>query len=290
MSVFAYKVFAAIVEEKSFGKAARVMNITPSAISHCISRLEEQLGLTLFTRDRTGAELTEDGKRLLPLMRDVLKSDERLQQEAALTKGLETGAVCIGMFNSVCIEYIPELARTFREKHPNIEINICQGGYDDILGWLRNNVVDMAFASLTDYGDNQAVPLFRDRMMCVTHKSFKPRNPGYVTPEDIRGQKIVYQCDGDNVDVNACLAEHGITISSRFSVDSDHAMITLVEADLGMCIIPELVYKPFKGEFAVYPLEPAAYRTVVLATPKNRPLSAAAREMHEHIISMLKVI
>lgn len=80
MSIFAYRVFAAVVEQKSFAAAARQLHMTPSAVSHSISTLEGKMGVGLFQRAREGARLTREGEEILCQVLDVLNAEERLSQ------------------------------------------------------------------------------------------------------------------------------------------------------------------------------------------------------------------
>ncbi len=290
MSIFAYKVFIAVVEEQSFVQAANIMHLTPSGVSHCISKLEEQCRLKLFARCRTGAQLTADGKRLVPYIRDILRAEERLQQEIAGTNGLEFGSVCIGTFNSVCIRFIPEIIKSFHRIHPNIEINVCQGGYSDTLEWLKTGLADISFISMSMVGDAKIEPLFRDRIMCVTPKSFRPKNESYVEVSELAAANLVYQHDGNDSDSNALLSRHGISVSSRFSVESDQALIALVAGGMGVSLMPELLLKPPPEHVSVYPLKPEFYRTIGLAVASFRPLSIAAQSLYDHIVELYKDI
>ena len=78
-----YAVFVKTVELSSLTKAAEELGLTQSGVSHIIAALESDLGLTLLRRTRTGAHLTADGERLLPIIREIVRQDERLHREAA---------------------------------------------------------------------------------------------------------------------------------------------------------------------------------------------------------------
>lgn len=64
MANFSYEIFAQVVTTKNFGQAAKILNVTPSAVSHAISQLENELGFPLFIRNRTGVEITPDGQQI----------------------------------------------------------------------------------------------------------------------------------------------------------------------------------------------------------------------------------
>ncbi len=284
MSISAYRMFAAVAEHRSFVAAAEELYLTPSAISHSIAKLEEALGLTLFLRTRAGTVLTTDGEMLLPSVLDVLKAEELLNQNVANIKGLEYGKVGIGTFDSVCVNFMPDIVRSFRASHTGIEIGVYQGGYDDILNWLYAGYADLGFISRTVLRDDlDTTPLFEDSMVCLTAREFRPANGTSITAKDVRNQKIIYQSNGYEAETEAILRRFGKGEPSRFSVASDQSNIALVEAGLGICFMPRLVLARITYNAAVYPVSPPSKRSVVLATVKNRPLSSAAAKMRDHI-------
>ncbi|MCC8166995.1 MAG: LysR family transcriptional regulator [Planctomycetes bacterium] len=286
MSINNYRIFAAVVELKSFVEAANRLFLTPSAISHSITKLEESLGLTLFHRTRAGTVLTDDGKMVLPAIMEVLNAEERLYQTVGDIKGVERGTVGVATFDSVCINYIPKIVRTFRALHANINIGVYQGGYDDVVGWLRSGYADMGFiSSIVPHDDMDTIPLFEERMVCLTGRDFEPANGKSITAQDVRSQNIIYQQNGYDAEAEVILRRFGVAEPSRYAVASDQANIALVESGLGICFMPELVLRQIPHNAAVYPTKPAFTRSVVLATMKNRPLSSAHEAMRDHIVS-----
>ncbi len=289
MSIPTYRIFAAVVEHKSFVEAANRLFLTPSAISHSITKLEESLGLVLFHRTRVGAALTADGEMLLPSVMEILGAEERLNQNVADIKGIARGSVAVATFDSVCVNYFPPILRSFRAQHPNIEIGVYQGGYDNIIGWLRSGQADLGFISRTVLQDDlDTVPLFEESMVCLTSRDFIPANKHSITAADVRRQEIIYQHNGYDAEAEAILRRFGVRGPSRFSVTSDQANIALVESGMGICFMPELVLRQIPHNAAIYPIRPAFQRAVVLATVKNRPLASAHAAMRDHIVAFFR--
>lgn len=81
MTLFSYKVFVTIVEHMNFRKAAEELNLTPSAVSHCVSGMEEELGFPLFIRKNNKISLTGDAKALLPYIKQLLLSENAVNQQ-----------------------------------------------------------------------------------------------------------------------------------------------------------------------------------------------------------------
>ena len=95
MTLFSYEIFDAVARQGSFNKAAQQLHLTPSAISHAIAVMEEELGFALFNRGKNGVSMTSYGASLYPSIRDVLNSDEALKQSIARLNGLEKGILYI---------------------------------------------------------------------------------------------------------------------------------------------------------------------------------------------------
>ena len=123
---FPTKFFDAVARQGSFNKAAQQLHLTPSAISHAIAVMEEELGFALFNRGKNGVSMTSYGASLYPSIRDVLNSDEALKQSIARLNGLEKGKVKLGVFNSVCASLLPGLLKSFAAHYPQIEIEVYQ--------------------------------------------------------------------------------------------------------------------------------------------------------------------
>ena len=81
MTLLTFEVFKTIADVGSFHKAADILGLTPSAISHAISSMENELGFSVLTRSKAGVSLTNYGEQLLPYVNAVLNCDESLKQE-----------------------------------------------------------------------------------------------------------------------------------------------------------------------------------------------------------------
>ena len=113
MTLLTYQIFKTVSEAGSFHKAADLLGLTPSAISHAVSGMEKELGFSVFTRGKSGVNLTSSGSRLLPYINAVLNSDESLQQAVSEMNGLKQGTVKVGAFSSVCTNWIPDIITSF---------------------------------------------------------------------------------------------------------------------------------------------------------------------------------
>ena len=162
-----YLALLRVLECNSFSDAARVMGYTQSAVSQMIKALEEELGVTLLLRSRTGVTLTREGELLLPYIRDVANAHRMLSEQAANFHGLQSGTIRIGTFTSVSSRLLPPVMKAFKEAHPNLRFELHQGVYSEIEEWVRTGVVDFGFTDASRVTPFVCEPVFRDTMLAV---------------------------------------------------------------------------------------------------------------------------
>ncbi len=288
MSVNSYKVFAEVAKNGSFIRAAQALNLTPSAVSHSILSLEEDLGFPLFRRNRSGITLTQEGEAMLVHVRSIMNSERLMMEEAAEINGLERGSVTLGAFSSVCISWVPELVRTFQQAHRQIQVHVMQGDYADILTWVKEGEVDMAFETLPAADNMLAEPLHQDPLCCVLPRDMAAAHDGYITAEELRDLPLILQRTGYNFDTVAYTKKAKLSVSSNFFVEDDQSIAAMVQAGLGASLMPALTIGNMNYDVKILPLVPEFHRTIGLIRQKKTPLSPASRLLHDHILAFVK--
>lgn len=291
MTLLSYQILKAVADIGSFYKAAEVLGLTPSAVSHSIATLEKELGFAVLVRSKTGVTLTNYGEQLLPFVNVVLNSDESLQQEISELNGLKKGKVKLGVFSSVCTNWLPDILNSFQGKYPAIEIEVFQGTYDDVVYWLKNGVVDLGFLSVSSAKDIPIEPLYEDPLVCVLPKGTieKPRQEG-VTIDDMRNHRFVTQRECTDADIQNFLKENSLSIQSSYHVVDDLSTVALVEKGFGICLMPQLVMNDIPYDVDCYPVYPKASRIIGIAAMNPLFLAPAVRSLYQHIVEKYKKI
>lgn len=285
MTLLTYQVFKTVADIGSFHKAADILGLTPSAISHAISSMETELGFSVMTRGKNGIALTNYGEHLLPYVNAVLNSDESLQQVIAEMNGLRTGKVKIGVFSSVCTNWLPDILRSFQEKYAEITIEVFQGTYDEVAYWIKNGVVDLGFLSVSSAKDIPIEPLYCDPLLCVLPKGLRSReDDSPVTIEEMREHQFVTQRECTDADIQNFLKENHLRIQSHYHVVDDLSTVRLVEKGFGICLMPALVMQDIPYQVDVYPIEPDACRIIGIAAMNPNFMAPAVRTMYNHIL------
>lgn len=292
MTLLSYQVFQTVVGQGSFQKAAEILNLTPSAVSHAIASMEQELGFSLFTRNKAGVALTNYGEHLLPYVNAVLNSDESLQQAIAGLNGLKMGNVKVGCFSSVCTNWMTDIIHSFHQRYPDINIELYQGTYADVSYWIKNGIVDIGFLSLSSAGDLPIEPLYRDPLLCVVPKDYRKReDTPYMTPDEMKDQVFVSQMETTDADIAIFMKQNGLgNVRMDYHVVDDLSTIALVAAGLGICIMPELVMNDIPYEVHRYPMMPEAYRVIGISALNSNFLAPAVKMLYQHVIEKYKII
>jgi DNA-binding transcriptional LysR family regulator len=287
MTLLTYQVFKTVADIGSFRKAADILGLTPSAISHAISSMEAELGFSVLTRNKNGVTLTNYGEHLLPYVNAVLNSDESLHQFIAQTNGLKTGKVKIGVFSSVCTNWLPDIMSSFEEKYPGIKIEVYQGSYDEVAFWIKNGVVDLGFLSVSSAGDIPIEPLCEDPLLCVLPKDMRPQGE-YIEIDEMRGHSFVTQRECTDADIQNFLKENNLTVQSSYHVVDDLSTVKLVEKGFGICLMPKLCMNDIPYDVNIYPLRGNPCRIIGIAALNPEFMAPAVRTMYNHIIEKYK--
>lgn len=285
MTLLSYQVFKTVADQGSFRKAADILGLTPSAISHTVASMENELGFSLLNRSKSGVTLTNYGEHLLPYVNAVLNSDESLQQAIAEFNGLKQGKVKVGCFSSVCTNWLPDVLHSFQKEFPDISIEVFQGTYDDVVYWIKNGIVDFGFLSVSSAGDIPIEPLYKDPLLCIVPKGMKKLEPKeYMEIDEMRHHQFVTQRESTDADIQNFLKENSLDIQSNYHVVDDLSTIAIVAHGFGICIMPEMVMNDIPYEVDCYPVKPDAYRIIGIATLNPEFMAPAARTMYNHVL------
>lgn len=285
MTLLYCKILYTVAEQGSFLKAAEQLNLTPSAVSHSVSAMEAELNFQIFNRSKSGVTLTSYGEEIYPMVMKILNCEENLKQVVDRLNGLKRGTVKVGAFNSVCIQWLPKLLSMYREKFPDIDIEVYEGTYDDVLYWLNTGIIEIGFLSTSCSSEYRIVPLYEDPLVCIVPKGFKTKEPGKISVTEMQNHSFVIQRESCDADIKKYLMEMHINIHSSCHVTDDQSTVAMVEGGLGISIMPDLTSRKLCDNLAVLQIDPPAVRTIGVATPNKKGLTPAAQELMQLIMT-----
>ena len=111
-----YFAYVCVVDCGSFTQAAELLHYSQSAVSRMIGDLEQEWGITLLERGRSGVRVTSEGQRILPYVEELCREYEKLQMQVDEINGLQSGLIRIGTFSSAATHWLPNMIRKFRQQ------------------------------------------------------------------------------------------------------------------------------------------------------------------------------
>ncbi|WP_194723329.1 LysR substrate-binding domain-containing protein [Noviherbaspirillum malthae] len=134
--------FVAVAEENHFGRAAARLHMTQPPLSQTIQALEAALGTDLFERTRRSVALTPAGEALLPEARRILQQTAALPDLARRAASGESGMLSLCFVSTADYSVLPPLLREFRERHPQVHIDLREATTDVQLEDLMQGRID----------------------------------------------------------------------------------------------------------------------------------------------------
>lgn len=230
-------------------RAADVLNITQSALSHQLKGLEDQCGVELFVRKAKPLRLSAAGMRLLRLADEVLPRVESLEDEFRALIAGKTGRLHIAIECHACFEWLFPVLERFRHAWPDVDVDIRPGLAFSALTALDREEVDLVISSdPEDLPGLTFTPLFdyEPRFIAAANSPFAGRT--HVEAEDFRDQVLItYPMDRTRLDVfTGLLNPARVEPRAVRQVELTAVILLLVASGRGVSVLPDWVLREVK--------------------------------------------
>lgn len=143
-----YKVFYYVAKNKNLSKAANELFISQPAVSQALKKLEEELGVKLFYRTKTGMNLTDDGDVLYSYLSKPIECLNNGKRHLINEKDNKTMTIRIGSGTTLIKYSLIPVLKIFKEEFPNVKFEIVQGITNNLMEMLDNDLLDMVLLSI----------------------------------------------------------------------------------------------------------------------------------------------
>ena len=293
MDLQSLETFIRTAELLHFGKASRACNLSPSALTRTIQRLEEEVGRPLFLRDNRSVALTEAGRQLLLYSRNATRDWKEFKKAIAMDS-VVSGTLSLYASITAVYSLLPELLEAYRSAFPDVHLELRTGAAERAVEQVLSGEIDLAVAALPD--QNQArlqfMPLTETPLVFIA-----PRSPGFSIPKKNKGLDlskvplVVPQSGTARRRLDSWLRTHHIIPDIASEVSGNEALIAMVRLGTGVGVVPQLALErsPLREEVAVIKHAPGLEPYVVgLCTSKRtlkRPAVKAMWELAESLQS-----
>jgi len=239
----------AIHQAGGLARAAELMNMTQSALSHQVKGLEEQTGVELFVRRTKPLKLSAAGQRLLRLADKVLPEIEKAQEEFRGLRSGKSGRMHIAIECHACFEWLFPVLESFRHNWPDVDVDIKAGLAFDALPALQKEEVDLVISSdPEDIPGVTFVPLFNYSPVFVASAKHPLAAKPFVEPEDFRGETLItYPVDRTKLDIfSQLLMPAKVEPAAIRPVELTDVILMLVASNRGVSVLPDWVVREVK--------------------------------------------
>jgi len=237
-----FKIFADLVETKSFSKAAKINKITQSAVSQQARAMERVLKVLLIDRSQKQFQLTREGQCIYEASKEILHQYDILLSELQELKKVISGTIRISTIYSIGLHELPPFIKKFLHDYPSVNVRIeyrrSNLVYEDVL----HNAVDFGLVAFpARMRQLEVVPFRDDCLVLITHPAHPLAGRADLTPNDLTGQKFV-AFDPDiptRKAVDQIFRDSKIEIEPVMEFDNIETVKRAVEVDHGISIVPQ---------------------------------------------------
>ncbi len=287
MHIQNFKTFCDLVETKSFSKAARLNEVTQSAVSQQLKAMEAHYDMLIIDRNQKKFRLTPQGTALYSTFKEILDLYEKLNCEIQEMRNIVSGTIQISTVNSIGLHELPPYLKSFIKEFPSVNARVeyrrANLVYDDV---LHGNADLGLVAFPPPHKELTIIPFANDELiiaMSPEHHLTKKRS---IAMDDLKGiEFIAFERDiPTRKATDEILAKAGVEVSVVMEFDNVETVKRAIEINAGVAILPAstVVTESERNQLVIYKLEGGIHnRPLAVIHKKNRILTPALRSFVE---------
>jgi DNA-binding transcriptional LysR family regulator len=239
--------FVTVARRTSFTRAAGELHLTQPAVTRQIAALEAELGALLFDRLGKSIQLTGAGETLLGYAEHILRLTDEAQDALEELAAGRVGRIAIGAASTLATYVLPPLLTQFRQEHPGIELSLRTGLSARVRELVLSGVVDIGLVTTEGEPAEQEGVLVSESLgvyetVLAVPPGHKLATQATATVTELTGEPLLAMTAGTNLRTYAehVLADAGVAASVTMELDSVEAIKRMVEAGLGVSLLPRV--------------------------------------------------
>ncbi|MDA0881972.1 MAG: LysR family transcriptional regulator [Bacteroidetes bacterium] len=274
MNLNQLKYVMAVHEHRHFGKAAVHCDVTQATLSAMIKKLEEELGLVLFDRDKQPTVITEAGLQVVKIAKDMLSKQQELLDLSKNTSTSLKGTFKLGIIPTVANSLLPLILPSLLEQHPELELTIAEITTEEIIHRLKEDRIDVGIlATPLEEEELEENILYYETMMVYGVSDPKKK---FIAPKDVQDEKVWLLEEGNcfrNQSMTICDIQEKSNYPNKlhFEGSSFDTLLNLSDHFGGITLVPELYHnlmseskqkrtRMFKAPYPVREISAVYYR------------------------------
>jgi DNA-binding transcriptional LysR family regulator len=291
MHVENFKIFSDLVDSESFSRAAKLNNITQSAVSQQLRAMEKHFSILIVDRSQKQFRLTCEGEKLYESAKEILYLYENLSSELQEMKKVISGTIHISTVYSIGLHELPPYVKAFLTKFPEVNIRVeyrrANNVYEDIL----TNSIDLGLIAYPQrHKQLEVLPFHDDILVLVVSPEHPLAGKKSITLQEISDQKFI----GFEPDIptrkatDQIFKDEGIEMEPVMEFDNVETVKRAVEINAGIAILPQttVTREEAQGLLRVIKFKNKTYkRPLALIHRKGRALTPAMKKLIDLLTS-----
>ena len=266
--------FSKVVQERSFSKAADRVYRTQPAVSIAIRRLETEIGLPLLDRTQKTPVLTDAGKVVYEYAQRILALRDEVGEAIAELQSLKRGRVRVGANESTSLYLLPELILMFRERHPEVKVEIFRHVSSRLpRGVLERNVDFALMASEPADRDLEAFPVLKDELILIMSPSHSLAGRSALKIKDLGSESFIAHNvkSGSRVKVIEAFARQHTPLNIALELATIETIKRFVQKKAGLAFVPRMCVREEleRGVLATVPVRGLTHNRVLWAAHRR---------------------
>jgi DNA-binding transcriptional LysR family regulator len=281
--------FVAIAERGSFQHAAAHLNLSQTALSHRIRKLEEDLGVKLLSRTTREVSLTQAGLNLLPKVKETIESLAGSLEELRHEGRSRQETLSIGCLPTIASGRLPKALRRFQERHPDVVLRIYDNSATEISSLVHDGTIAFGITLVAAHRwDFDIEMLIKDPFTLVCPEDHPLAAQSDVSWSDLTEEPLIRISPqtGNRIIIDDALGSRREALSWRFEVQHIQTAVALVRAGVALTVIPSLAFDTVDERgLKLIPLRnPSVTRQLGIISKRGTPLSPLADELRKLIV------
>jgi DNA-binding transcriptional LysR family regulator len=282
MDINQLEVLVAVANEKSFSRAAEVLERTQPAVSQAVRRLENEIGEKLFDRSSKDGTLTSAGEVLLGYAKQMLNLRETAQTAIKDLRDLHQGKVVLSA-NEHTVFFLLPLIKAFRKLHPQIKVEVRRGVASRIPSEVMNREVELGLISFKPSDISvKSIPVIADELTLIVSPGHYSANKTDVSIKELGFESFIAHNAPSpyREQVIEAFEKHQTPLNISIELPSLEAIKRLVKMGVGVALVPKITAQAELDDGTLIGLsvrEMKLERKLHLIYKRNSVLSHAAK-------------
>jgi len=293
VDVLGLQAFVSIAERGSFNAAASHLNLSQTALSHRIRKLEESLSTQLLLRTTRSVTLTPAGIALLPQARRLF--DDLSTTVSALKTQAEKGRerLALGCLPTIAMQCLPQVSAEFLQKYPEVKLKVYDNSAGEIAERVQSGDAEFGITIVAaNRWDLDLKPVAKEPFVLVCHKERPLTDHKSLTWAQLRGLPLVRISaeTGNRILIDDALGARRENLTWSYEVQRVTTAVNFVRSVAAYAIVPQLAFDVVDADDLVaIPLRtPTVARTIGIITRRGLPPSVQAQHFMALITRTLR--